>query len=65
MKTQLKPIIRWIDVADTNFRAKPQWTKVWHSIEFNMLENVDLSDTIGEKTVLKGAVLVRNELISW
>ena len=64
MKTQLKPIIRWIDVADTYLTPKPKGTKVWHPIIFYVLENVDLTYSEREKAVLKCAVLVGNELIS-
>jgi hypothetical protein len=65
MKTQLKYFIRRIDIADTYFTPKPKWTKVWHSIEFNMFENLDLSDPIRKKAVLKSTVLVGNKFISW
>jgi hypothetical protein len=64
MKTQLKYFIRRIDIADTYFTPKPKRTKVWHSIEFNMFENIDLSDSIRKKAVFKGAILVGNKFIS-
>ena len=64
MKAKLQYLIRRIDVADSDLAPKPQWTKVWHAIELYVFKYVDLSDSVREKTVLKGRILVRYKLIS-